>query len=64
MQKPQDILQLLLDAEATSDAAAAVGPETTREAQKTAPGQLLEKIVNFGAKKLSIEVCNMRNYIT
>lgn len=55
LQRPQDILQLLLDAEATNAAAGATASETQQMNEQQSAHQL-DKIVNFGAKKLSIEV--------
>ena len=56
-QRPQDILQLLLDAELPENGNTPV-ESTPIETQPTKdqPSHGMEKIVNFGAKKLTIEV--------
>ena len=56
-QRPQDILQLLLDSEVCENqlVSSQCEPQQLKEQQN----HFMDKIVNFGAKKLSIEVTNL-----
>ena len=56
VQRPQDILQLLLDAEVTAEGLEAISSDSDSQQTSEQHVHQMDKIVNFGEKKLSVEV--------